>query len=77
LVDKKPKAIPNFNYETCNSCGACEGVCPLSCIEMKHLIKKRPYPKLAKPEKCTSCKQCEKICPVDAIKLERINVLVK
>lgn len=50
--------------DSCISCGACEGECPVSCIsagDSKYVIGK---------EECISCGACEGSCPVGAISEE-------
>lgn len=49
-----------INPETCISCGACEGACPVTCIEKGekcYVIDK---------EKCIECGTCAGVCPVEA-----------
>jgi len=49
--------------EECISCGACEGVCPVSCISKGEETYK------IDPEVCIECGSCAGVCPVDAPKL--------
>ncbi|MCL2382894.1 MAG: 4Fe-4S binding protein [Oscillospiraceae bacterium] len=50
--------------ETCISCGACAGECPVSCItsgDTTYVIE---------TDQCISCGACAGICPVEAIEEE-------
>ena len=50
--------------ESCISCGACAGECPVSCInegDGKYVIN---------ADECISCGNCAEICPVAAPKEE-------
>lgn len=47
----------------CCGCGACEAICPKTCIS---LIKDKDgfmYP-MVQEDVCTDCKACEKVCPI-------------
>jgi len=48
---------------TCNTCGACVGVCPVNALtlEKNGVVIDR--------DKCTECGACQKICPVAAIEI--------
>lgn len=49
-----------INPETCISCGACAGACPMTCIEKGekcYVIDK---------ERCIDCGTCAGVCPVEA-----------
>lgn len=46
----------------CCGCGACEQVCPKSCIEMKYDNEGFLYPAVD-INSCIDCKLCEKVCP--------------
>jgi len=53
--------MPHFINDNCVSCGACEPVCPVSCIKAgddKFVID---------PDACIDCGACPPACPVDAI----------
>lgn len=51
------------NNKQCCGCGACENVCPQSCIEMRRNGKGFLYPTV-NVDKCIGCGMCEKSCPV-------------
>lgn len=47
----------------CCGCGACSGICPTGCIEMRRDEKGFFYPAV-NGDKCLDCGKCEKVCPV-------------
>ncbi len=49
--------------EGCVSCGACEKVCPASCIDSKN--------KIVRTEDCVMCMNCIGKCPIGGLKLRR------
>lgn len=51
------------NNKQCCGCGACENVCPQSCIEMRRNGEGFLYPTV-NVDKCIGCGMCEKSCPV-------------
>ncbi|MDY6915843.1 MAG: 4Fe-4S binding protein [Candidatus Cloacimonadota bacterium] len=50
-----------MNKEECINCGACEGVCPVSCIS--EVDEKR----VINAEECIDCGACKEVCPVNCI----------
>ena len=53
-----------INPEKCINCGACQGACPMSCIEQGEkcfVIDK---------ERCIDCSTCAGVCPVGAPEAE-------
>lgn len=50
-----------INKEECVNCGACEPVCPVSCIA--EVDNKR----FIKTADCIDCGACEPVCPVSCI----------
>ncbi|MBN1327464.1 MAG: 4Fe-4S binding protein [Candidatus Cloacimonetes bacterium] len=50
-----------INRDDCVNCGACEEVCPVSCIseiEEKRVINQA---------ECVDCGACKEVCPVNCI----------
>lgn len=54
-----------IDEESCIGCGACETVCPVSCISEIESEKRR-----IDGSKCISCGACADICPVACISKE-------
>jgi len=54
------------NKTECFGCGACQNVCPKSCITMTFDSEGFRYPSIDKT-KCISCLLCQKVCPVEEI----------
>nr|WP_320048621.1 4Fe-4S binding protein [uncultured Desulfuromonas sp.] len=54
-----------INEEECISCGACEPVCPVSCISVTEEDKRR-----IDGERCIDCGACADVCPVACIDSE-------
>lgn len=50
-------------HDLCTGCGACQNICPKSCIDMKLDDEKFYYPEINK-DSCIDCGRCEKVCPV-------------
>ena len=48
--------------EDCTACGACEPVCPVSCISEQSDGKRK-----IDEDECISCGACADICPVSCI----------
>jgi len=46
---------------TCDVCGACAGVCPVSAVSISFRLVR------IDPETCTGCGACEIVCPLRAI----------
>ncbi len=60
LPGKREQPIESFG-ETCISCGACVGICPLNCIYLDEW-------RIGFDEGvCTRCGICVRACPVGAI----------
>lgn len=53
-----------FNYAKCKSCGRCEKVCAVQCIEMNN-----GFPVQVNSNECIHCAECFHNCPFDAISL--------
>lgn len=51
-----------INDDECTACGACENVCPVSCITEKDDGKRK-----INEDECTSCGACAAECPVSCI----------
>ncbi len=51
-----------IDKESCIGCGACEAVCPVSCITEVEDAKR-----LIDEDTCISCGACADACPVDCI----------
>lgn len=51
-----------IDKETCIGCGACEEVCPVSCISEETDGKR-----VIDEDACISCGACADACPVDCI----------
>ncbi len=51
-----------IDKEECIGCGACETVCPVSCISELESGKR-----LIDESKCISCGACSDVCPVACI----------
>ena len=47
----------------CTGCGACNQICPKSCIEMKADQEGFLYPVVSE-ENCIGCGRCDRVCPV-------------
>ena len=50
-------------HTSCTGCGACENICPVSCIQMKPDYEKFLYPVIDE-QACIHCGKCEEVCPV-------------
>jgi ferredoxin len=48
--------------DDCTACGACEPVCPVSCISEESGGKRK-----INEDECISCAACADICPVSCI----------
>ncbi len=48
--------------DQCIACGACEPVCPVSCISEQEDGKR-----LIDEDVCINCGACAEVCPVDCI----------
>lgn len=48
--------------DQCIACGACEPVCPVTCISEKEDGKR-----LIDEDVCINCGACAEVCPVDCI----------
>lgn len=48
--------------EKCCGCGACENICPKSCISMEIDNEGFYYPRIDQ-QLCINCKMCETVCP--------------
>ncbi|MBF0644576.1 4Fe-4S binding protein [Desulfuromonas acetoxidans] len=55
----------HINEEDCISCGACEPVCPVTCISVTDDDKRR-----IDAEACIDCGACAEVCPVGCIDAE-------
>jgi len=58
--DKEESVMAYKISDSCINCGACAGVCPMTCIsagDEKHVIDENT---------CISCGACAGVCPVDA-----------
>ena len=53
--------MAHYINDKCISCGACEPVCPVSCIAAGDDIF------VIDPDVCIDCGACPPVCPVDAI----------
>ena len=49
------------NYELCDICGTCAGVCPVDAIEIGE------FKVNIDNEICINCLKCLKVCPIKAI----------
>jgi coenzyme F420-reducing hydrogenase beta subunit len=56
------------NKSECYGCGACQNVCPRSCISMVFDSEGFRYPSIDKT-KCISCSLCQKVCPASNLPL--------
>jgi len=52
--------MPKTITDACISCGACQPVCPVNCIEEGDLYT-------IDADQCIDCGACVDICPVDAV----------
>lgn len=63
---KKAKGGETVAYridkENCIACGACEDVCPVTCIS-----EEKDGKRLINEDLCISCGACADACPVDCI----------
>lgn len=57
--------------ELCISCGMCQGVCPLSCIDMLRNKQGQYIPQINR-DICVNCGKCFSICPGKGINLQEI-----
>lgn len=53
-----------FNYDKCKSCGKCEKVCPVKCLQMKNEL-----PIQVDSQACIHCAECFHSCTSKAINL--------
>ncbi len=54
----------DINYETCIGCDACNKICPVNAIKMKHLpFRKRNIVPEVNLSVCIFCGLCEEVCP--------------
>ncbi|MGM0471129.1 MAG: indolepyruvate ferredoxin oxidoreductase subunit alpha [Bacillota bacterium] len=51
-----------INEEECIACGACEAVCPVSCISEQDSGKR-----VIDESECIDCGSCAETCPVSCI----------
>ncbi|GEM_PF-239683 len=54
-----------INYERCDLCGTCVGVCPFDALELTEMRLS------VITERCTECNFCVEICPVRALLNDR------
>ena len=52
-----------IDWKKCTGCGACENICPVSCIKLENGKNGFLYPKVNE-EKCIHCNKCEEVCPI-------------
>ena len=55
------------DQDTCISCEACVGTCPVETISMVDVNNEK---KAEVGDACIDCGQCVEICPVDAIEIK-------
>ena len=60
-MDKKDITLI-VNNQLCFSCGACDIICPVNCIEFKIKSSGRLAPEIDY-DKCIECSKCYNICP--------------
>ena len=64
------------NKADCCGCAACEGICPVNCIEMREDEEGFRYPHLitdsaTNRSACIGCGACERVCPVLNVKPQK------
>lgn len=58
-----------IDYETCIGCDACNKICPVHAITMKHLpLKKQNIVPEVNLSVCIFCGLCEDVCPTTPVK---------
>ena len=64
---KKRRAV--VNGDACVACGCCVKVCPLSAIQVRHVVRAA-----VDPERCVGCGKCAKECPASVIVFQEVSV---
>ena len=73
MIKRSEWLKPDIALEACVACGICIDACPVGCLDMSELPRKKgvdPFPYLKDAKACISCGFCSRECPVSAIKLE-------
>jgi len=61
-----------IDRELCTGCGACEAICPVQAIKMKHNFEGFYYPEIDE-QTCIGCGKCDKICQIHQENIPTLN----
>jgi formate hydrogenlyase subunit 6/NADH:ubiquinone oxidoreductase subunit I len=70
MIKRSEWLKPEVVLETCIACNICIDACPVGCLAMSELPRKKgvdAYPYLKGAKACIGCGFCSRECPADAL----------
>jgi len=70
MIKRSEWLKPEVVLETCIACNICIDACPVGCLAMSELPRKKgvdAYPYLKDAKACIGCGFCSRECPADAL----------